>query len=373
MTAICKAPFQHFRVGLPEPYRGFNVYPVFIDRPEPEPQYFTLKEAFDQKLIEITEIDAAGSVNRIRVVNKGSLPVLIPEGQALIGAKQNRTANTTYYIASKTETVIDVSCTEAGRWHYREPVFRPSMELDPTELRAMKMAHVKKSLERERAYRSRQGDVWNRVSEILYSKKVSSGTSALHDAIKREEKHVRDSRPRLHERQEGILVMTPDFVLQGMEFFAGHSHYAIYHQAILTSFTFTRITAYTGSSHANQWGSVADFLDGLRVLKLEPYPAINTGTNVRLEGPRLLGELLDDGTQPVHGIVLPDISQKPPRWDRPPTSSRIERTDPMWNRPEDEDAGSRTSPHGEDTSGNTNWLSNPFGSNYPGRNRRSGR
>jgi hypothetical protein len=53
-------------------------------------------------------------VPELRVKNSGDLPVLILDGEELVGAKQNRIVNVTILVPPHSETVIPVSCIEAG-------------------------------------------------------------------------------------------------------------------------------------------------------------------------------------------------------------------------------------------------------------------
>ncbi len=86
---------------------------------QPEP-YILLDEALPCGLVEVVEI-GAGHVPEILVRNRGASPVLILEGDHLVGAKQNRAVWITILVPGKSETVIPVSCLEQGRWRYNTP------------------------------------------------------------------------------------------------------------------------------------------------------------------------------------------------------------------------------------------------------------
>jgi hypothetical protein len=57
------------------------------------------------------------------VVNRGPEPVLIIDGEELVGAKQNRVVNLTILVAAQSALTIPVSCVEAGRWTARSRAF----------------------------------------------------------------------------------------------------------------------------------------------------------------------------------------------------------------------------------------------------------
>jgi hypothetical protein len=55
--------------------------------------YMTLSDAIRLGAANVSEISDSGSVPELRFTNSADLPVLILDGEELIGAKQNRTVN----------------------------------------------------------------------------------------------------------------------------------------------------------------------------------------------------------------------------------------------------------------------------------------
>src|SRR5438105_6220871 len=94
-----------------------------LDDAAVQPAYVTLDQALEQRTVTIDEVSEAGSVPELKVVNRGVLPVLLVDGEELVGAKQNRVLNLTILVAPGTTTVIPVSCVEAGRWSRRSASF----------------------------------------------------------------------------------------------------------------------------------------------------------------------------------------------------------------------------------------------------------
>jgi hypothetical protein len=73
--------------------------------------------------IRITEITEAGHVPEIRVRNDAERPVLIIDGEELVGAKQNRTVNISILVAAHADLHVPVTCVAAGRWRARSNAF----------------------------------------------------------------------------------------------------------------------------------------------------------------------------------------------------------------------------------------------------------
>src|SRR6267143_2074962 len=109
-----QGPPAGIRLGSPQTAGRLTLFPVFCDGPGLE--YVTLAEAQKDGTAEITEVDARGAVSSLRVTTSAKLPVLIIDGEVLIGLKQNRVLNTTILVPGEAKLEIPVSCVEAGRW-----------------------------------------------------------------------------------------------------------------------------------------------------------------------------------------------------------------------------------------------------------------
>jgi hypothetical protein len=90
----------------------------------------------------LAEVSEASSVPFLQVANGADRPLLLLNGEELIGAKQNRILNTTVLMGAHTEVTIPVSCVEQGRWGYRGRQFRPGDASLYASLRARKAAWV---------------------------------------------------------------------------------------------------------------------------------------------------------------------------------------------------------------------------------------
>src|SRR5512139_2242266 len=126
-------------------FNNIGVVPLFSPI-NGTPQYLTLKEALEKRLLTITEVSQGGSVPELKVVNKAEIPVLLLDGEELAGAKQNRVLNTTILLKENSETIIPVSCTEQGRWAYATPVFAESGNIMTHNLRVKKASSVFQTL-----------------------------------------------------------------------------------------------------------------------------------------------------------------------------------------------------------------------------------
>jgi len=143
--------------------------------------YLTLDDAIRQGQAIVTEVSESGSVPELSFTNKGGLPVLLVDGEELIGAKQNRILNLTILAPAHRKLNIPVSCVEQGRWSYKSAAFASAPRAQFAAARANRVASVSYSL-RERGRRdSDQGGVWEDIDRMSADLGVVSETSAMSD------------------------------------------------------------------------------------------------------------------------------------------------------------------------------------------------
>jgi len=165
-------------------------------------RYVLLDEAIGRGRLMVTEVNEQGSVPYLQAVNKGPWPVLIFDGEELVGAKQNRITNATILVAVG-KTVLPVSCVEQGRWSRRSHAFTAGAYTSQPGLRSRKERQVRermqaagplavspKQYERASARMADQGAVWNMVEDYSRSVDARSSTGALSDAYRAREDDV---------------------------------------------------------------------------------------------------------------------------------------------------------------------------------------
>src|SRR5829696_3516770 len=106
---------EGLEVGKPVSLAPLHLFPL-TGVPSVEEDLALLDEALEGGTLHVEELDEGGSVPELRIVNVGTVPVLILEGDELIGSKQNRTVNSSVLVAAASEIVLPVSCVERGRW-----------------------------------------------------------------------------------------------------------------------------------------------------------------------------------------------------------------------------------------------------------------
>src|SRR3989442_8320362 len=167
------------RLGSPQTADGLTLIPIFHAGPELD--YITLADAQKQGSLQVTELDEAGAVSAVVVENGSNLPVLMIDGEILIGLKQNRVLNTTILVPPKTTLTVPVACVEAGRWRPTSArAARADYSLSP-KIRALKRRSVTLSARAFRSFTADQRAAWDEVANHLGDLGVHSGTLAYSD------------------------------------------------------------------------------------------------------------------------------------------------------------------------------------------------
>ena len=136
--------------------------------PADPPHYFFYQQARDAGLVTVQEVSDAGSVGMLRVANRADRPVLLVEGEVLLGMKQTRVLNLTILVPATSVLNVPVSCVESGRWHSvsEEALGKAAINLAPS-VRAAKTVTVARSMRSARSFASDQNAVWAGVDRIL--------------------------------------------------------------------------------------------------------------------------------------------------------------------------------------------------------------
>jgi hypothetical protein len=132
------------------------------------PNYLLYQQAQDMGLISIEEVSEAGAVGELRVVNRADRPILLVEGEVLLGMKQTRVLNLTILVPAQAVLEVPVSCVESGRWRAvsGEATGKAAVNLAPS-VRAAKTVTVARSMRGARNFASDQGAVWAGVDRVL--------------------------------------------------------------------------------------------------------------------------------------------------------------------------------------------------------------
>lgn len=223
------------RLGDPIHFRNLTVFPLSA-RNGHSPLYALLQPSMDKGAVIVEEVSGGGSVPEVLLHNQGDLPVLVPEGEILMGAKQNRTINISVLVAAHTRFRVDVSCVEQGRWQARSRRFQSAHYASPS-IRARKTHSSHQSRRRGGRPRSDQGEVWMGVDQMLRSADACSATASLTDGYEERREALDAYREELilPEGSTGALFASGDRIL-GLDLFDCAETFDHYRDRILDAY-----------------------------------------------------------------------------------------------------------------------------------------
>ena len=222
-------------IGDPLHVSSLTIFPLIWPNSH-EPSYSLLEPAIEAGMAMVEEVNEDGSVPTLGVTNNGDLPILIPEGEILVGAKQNRVVNITVLVAARSRFVLPVSCVEQGRWQYRRRDFRGEYAAPPS-LRSKKFRSVQRSRRERGDARSDQGEVWNDVTQCLSAIGVESETASLTDGYVALEEALQELRDQLELPTDaaGFLASRGARIV-GMDLFGSPQIFAPIKQRLLDAY-----------------------------------------------------------------------------------------------------------------------------------------
>jgi hypothetical protein len=300
MDATIKKYLTSFEFGELQHCHNMGILPLLTSLND-SPEYLTLKEALDKQVLTITEVSHEGSVPELKVINGAEIPILLLDGEEVVGAKQNRVLNTTILVKEKSELVIPVSCTEQGRWAYREKEFSDSDTLMSTKLRRIKAQTVSDTLADSQEFRSDQSSVWTAISEMSEVAGARSETGAMkaaYDVKKDDLNDYMNAFPAVP-NQKGLLAFIDGEVV-GFDFISRESAYGILHTKLVKSYAIDAILQKTKLKETPDLIKAQEFIGKTQKCKEKKYESVGKGWDFRYDGKTLVGSTLKFGKKVIH-------------------------------------------------------------------------
>jgi hypothetical protein len=296
---------EEVRYGDPLSFKGLSLVPLFTVRAAPF-DYVLVARAVAAGTFVIEEV-GRGTVPTLRVVNKGDRPVLLIDGEHLVGVKQNRVLNTTMLVPEKTALDIPVSCVERGRWSAPRDAARPASPYLFVGTRAAQAEAVTASVRDSGVYASDQSMIWARVEGTLSSLSAVSPTSAMHAAYEQRAGDLGEylAHLRWQPGQTGVVAGVGGRIVCADLFDRPSTMEALW-ERLIPSYAVEAMAKgdWVGRTVEALGGvTVADaqaFLRGVRDATITEHPAIGRGTDLRITGDGLVGAALEVDGAIVH-------------------------------------------------------------------------
>jgi len=299
------------RVGPGLERHNLTIFPLFAEDAVNPAQYLPVGSALRAGSARITEVSEGGSVPTLALENLADIPVLIIDGEELLGARQNRISNLTVLAPGKKTLPLPVSCVERGRWSYKSREFAESPDIMFREARAKKARSVSRNIVMSGSRGSDQGSVWQDIDELSSKLGYASPTSAMQDVYE-------TRRHSIDEYLQGVSVADGQvgaiFAINGsaagMELFDSTDTLRTYLPKILRSYALDALANQTPSPAKAEDAEAARLLESILALDARSFPAIGLGEDLRLDSPEITGGALTQNGRVIH---LAAFQTAPPR------------------------------------------------------------
>lgn len=287
---------ETLKIADPVTHGRLAMYPLLTEH-DRAPDYLTLDQALADGLCEVRELTDAGHVNRLVLVNHADRPILLLDGDLLIGARQNRVLNLTLLAPAQAKTQLPVSCVEQGRWSYAsERRFRAADRACSVRTRAIKAASVTEQKRRHHRSDADQYAVWQEIRAKSARMAVHSQTENLDELYDPWTKALADQVHAFSPQPQQVgAVFTLDGRILGLDLFDCPSTLARVLPRLVQGYgleAFDPIHA----AEAAQDPAVEAFLSRLKAAQPSLHPAAGLGQDGRIDNADLgASALLHEG------------------------------------------------------------------------------
>jgi hypothetical protein len=282
------------------------LYPLYSPSPA-APAYLTGPEAERMGVLHVDEKQGLATVPELAVQNRGALPLLLLEGETLVGAKQNRTLDLTVLVPAGATVAAPVSCVEAGRWGAPRASSR-SPRHAPSDLRRVKTSALASDDRRG----LKQAQVWDRVAQYQHDLAAPSATGALEDAFATRDADVQrlvhGTSPLPDQR--GVLVAVGG-VARNLDVFDKAETLAAYWDGLTAGYALDAVGVPT--TEAPSVSAIEQLVVKLRAAQTTATPSAGLGRTSMLVGDGVVGHTLEWGGAHVHTSVFFGQTSPAPR------------------------------------------------------------
>ena len=282
-------------LGAPCTAGRLEVVPLISKRDEGAP-YLLLHEAMGRGLLQVSE-QRDGVVNEVLATNLGSDPLLVVEGETILGAKQNRVVLMSMIIPGHTTVPVPVGCMEQGRWTIGSQFSGVGeMPIEP-EIRSQSM------FERVKGGRFDQGRLWGTIAAKLSAAQVHSRTADYNEFMASHHKAAKERARALEPvpGQVGIMALL-NGKLVALELLGHPVNWA----SIAARLTSSYMLGLFGDAARGTTGRLTaqDWLELIAKGSVISRHGVGQGEQIILQGPGYAGAGVWDGHRPAHLAVF---------------------------------------------------------------------
>jgi len=294
--------FSGIETGPSTQFRNLILFPLVRRNTPARPlDYLLLEDGIAQGKVRVTEVHAGGSVPELRLENNADLPVLLVDGEELVGAKQNRVLNLTILAPAKQVTVIPVSCVEAGRWGMSWADLKTADYMMYSLGRGERLAQVTESMRSNGTRKSDQQAVWRNIAAKATRLKASSPTGAMSAIFESQASSLEEFTRAFtwQEGQCGVAFAIGGRVL-GLEVFDHAEAMRRFFQKLVRSYALDALDADSSAHEPASVETACALVTQIGAAQSFAEQALGLGKDVRFNGPEISGAALWAQERYVH-------------------------------------------------------------------------
>ena len=303
---ICKGveqlPSMNLNLKVGDPQQKNNIVVFFLSSDEKKnDSYLSFFQALDQKLVDVSEVNERGFVNKLKVTNKSSQSLLILGGEQILGnkIKQHRIVATTVLIPSNATVFINVNCGEQYRW---SALLNSNVDISET-------------LYFSRGNLGKQYKIWNEIKNISDELRVKSFTSSVEEIYKKRKNDIQEIvsffEPGTYDVGVAIGVNNQ---IKSLDVFSSNNHLKVYLKKIIRSVAINNFKKINHKSYLK----IKDVHKFLRIINQSNKSQFKVeestlGKRIHFNGETVNGTALYNENQVVHcSAFLKDILARRP-------------------------------------------------------------
>jgi hypothetical protein len=294
--------FSRIEIGRSSQFRNLTLFPLTRrSNSIRELDYLLLEDGIAQSKVLVTELHAGGSVPELRLENNADLPVLLIDGEELVGAKQNRVLNLTILAPAKQITVIPVSCVEVGRWGMSWADLKTADYVMYSLGRGERLAQVTESMRSNGTRKSDQQAVWRNIAAKAMRLKASSPTGAMAAIFESNASSLEEFTRAFtwQEGQCGVAFAIGGRVL-GLEIFDHPEAMRRFFQKLVRSYALDALDADPSAHEPASIEAACALVTQIGAAHSFAEQALGLGKDVRFSGPEICGAALWAQERYVH-------------------------------------------------------------------------
>ena len=170
---------MNLNLKVSDPQQKNNIVVFFLSSDEKKnDSYLSFPQALEQKLVDVSEVNEKGFLNKLKVTNRSNQILLILGGEQIIGHKirQHRIVASTTLIPANATVLTNVNCGEQYRWS--------SMVNDNMD--------ASESLYFSRGSLGKQFKIWDEIKNISNEFRVKNFTSSVEEIYKKRKSNIQE-------------------------------------------------------------------------------------------------------------------------------------------------------------------------------------